>query len=59
VPVEELVLRADPDTRVPGASSGDDSVEAAIKREDRLSAQQREALLAVYRGFLGAPTTEA
>ena len=58
LPVEELVQRADTSTTSPGATArpgvgGTDAVETAIKREDRLTPAQKEALLAVYRGFLG------
>ena len=61
VPAEELYRRsaaddagrADAEPETP-ASPDAGSVEAAIRNEARLSAAQKEALLAVFRGFLEA-----
>jgi transcriptional regulator with XRE-family HTH domain len=41
------LLDDDPDGRAPG-------VEEAVRLDDRLSAEQKEALIRVYRGFVGA-----
>jgi transcriptional regulator with XRE-family HTH domain len=52
VPVEDLVTRGGPDEasedRVPVA------VEAAIRQDPQLDQVQKDALLAVYRSYLGA-----
>jgi transcriptional regulator with XRE-family HTH domain len=50
VTVEDLLAGARP----PGpAVSGGDGVEAAILAETRLTGEQKNALIAVYRNFLG------
>jgi transcriptional regulator with XRE-family HTH domain len=38
-------------------ASGDNAVESAIRTDSRLTASQKEALLAVYRGFLNEGRT--
>lgn len=42
-----------------GDEAGSLQVESAIKADPRLSGQQKQALLAVYRGFVNAGTTSA
>lgn len=57
VPVEELVSLGGPSTGAEGATSsgrGDaGTLEQAIRSESRLNAAQKDALLAVLRGFVG------
>jgi transcriptional regulator with XRE-family HTH domain len=57
VPVEELYRRSAGDEAPAAAAERDNAtsaVETAIRNEPRLSAGQKEALLAVFRGFLEA-----
>ena len=53
VPVEELLHQGTPGARTAEPDDGV-SVEAAVRRDRRLSPAQKEALLSVYRGFLEA-----
>jgi transcriptional regulator with XRE-family HTH domain len=50
VPVEQLLTRGGASS---GAPSEEASVEAAVRQDPRLSAGQKQALLAVYREFAG------
>lgn len=57
VPVEELYRRSGeeaPATNTQQTAPSPSAVETAIRNEPRLSAPQKEALLAVLRGFLEA-----
>ena len=56
MPVEDLVHLSDGDENhsTPGGSQSSD-VEAAIKRDPRLSEGRKQALLAVYRSYVELP----
>lgn len=61
VPVEELVNRTAPTSEKRGESAAAQAtadVEAAIRQDGRLNAGQKQALLAVYREFVGEDPAE-
>jgi transcriptional regulator with XRE-family HTH domain len=57
VPVEEMVRHGDVEAGDEPAPTA--SVEQAIRRDDRLSPAQKEALLGVHRGFVDGGATSA
>lgn len=54
VPVEELVTRGSPGaSQDQGSARRGPDVEDAIRRDDRLTTAQKQAMISVYRGFAG------
>ena len=59
VPLDELVHLSDSDgQRASSSTPSSNGVEAAIKRDPRLTEAHKQALLAVYRSYVETPPPE-